>query len=80
MLYVLIYEKMINMRLYLFYIQVHLNSLLILKTTGALEQGKIANSVTTAVIKSGGVTSYNKLRICKLASARKEMRGLTNFR
>lgn len=34
---------------------------LIRSITGTLVQGSIANSVTTAVTKSGGVTSYAKL-------------------
>lgn len=35
---------------------------LIRKTTGTLVQGKIAISVTTAVTRSGGVTSYSRFK------------------
>lgn len=35
---------------------------LIRSITGTLVQGNIASSVTTAVTKSGGVTSYARLR------------------
>lgn len=42
---------------------------LIRNTTGTLVHGKIAISVTTAVTKSGGVTSYNKLNGVNFATS-----------
>ncbi len=49
------------------------------KTTGTLVQGRIANSVTTAVTRSEGVTSYINVRGSLLEARESGLKGFSEL-
>lgn len=58
-----------------FYIQTLYSDNLNLSTTGALVQGRMASSVTTAVTRLAGVTSYVRFNGVKFWFERQSFRG-----